>query len=276
MIYESGALLLPELAHLGYHQSTAAEAQALGAHRHPGVLEICHLQRGVLDWWAGHEVHHLTPGRAYLIMPGEVHGGRDDALHACELRWVQVRLKAGRALPGLPRELTDRLLAMRHRMFVASPAIHMAMDDLLAEHRVRGPLSRPMARAALHRLVLTLLRDHDRRRRDRRPHRAVAAATRHMLERLDAEVRVADVAHAAGLSPTHLHRLFAAELGLTPKDWLNRQRIARARQRLADSDDPITTVAMRLGFATSQYFATTFKRLVGETPTAYRRRVRRG
>jgi AraC-like DNA-binding protein len=33
---------------------------------------------------------------------------------------------------------------------------------------------------------------------------------------------------------------------------------------------------MRLGFATSQYFATTFKRLVGETPTAYRRRVRRG
>jgi AraC-like DNA-binding protein len=70
---------------------------------------------------------------------------------------------------------------------------------------------------------------------------------------------------------TRFHERFAAEMGVAPADWRQRQRIGRARQLLRHTDRSITDIAHTCGFNTSQYFATCFKQHTGQTPTAYRR-----
>jgi AraC-like DNA-binding protein len=52
-----------------------------------------------------------------------------------------------------------------------------------------------------------------------------------------------------------------------------RRRIYRAKYLLREPDRPITAIALDLGFSSSQYFATVFKKLVGLTPGEYRQIV---
>ena len=84
--------------------------------------------------------------------------------------------------------------------------------------------------------------------------------------------RLADLARVAGLSATHLAELFTRDVGLPPRKYLLQVRIERAKQYLPQKTIPITTLALELGFSSSQHFAAVFKRLTDATPREYARR----
>jgi AraC-like DNA-binding protein len=63
---------------------------------------------------------------------------------------------------------------------------------------------------------------------------------------------------------------FKREVGIPPAEYVIRCKIAVARTRLAQSDATITRVAMDLGFPSSQFFATVFRRFTGRKPSALR------
>ncbi len=58
-------------------------------------------------------------------------------------------------------------------------------------------------------------------------------------------------------------------------DFLHRCRIEEAKRLLADTPVPITQVAFRVGFSTSQLFARLFRKYSGQTPSKYRAQFRR-
>ncbi|WP_370013389.1 helix-turn-helix domain-containing protein [Nocardiopsis sp. Huas11] len=64
------------------------------------------------------------------------------------------------------------------------------------------------------------------------------------------------------------------ETGLTPLAWLNRQRVARARELLETTDLPVAVVAQRSGLGTGDGLRLHFRRHLGTTPSAYRRAFR--
>lgn len=103
--------------------------------------------------------------------------------------------------------------------------------------------------------------------RDWRVRRAVE-----LLEaRLSDDLRLEEVAVAVDVSPSHLLRLFRQATGEPPHRWLMRRRIKRACELLADPRESITQIAHDCGFASSQHFATVFRRHVGTTPSDFRR-----
>ena len=57
---------------------------------------------------------------------------------------------------------------------------------------------------------------------------------------------------------------------VTPGEYLTQRRVHMAKMFLADSSQSITAIAHSLGYSSSQYFATIFKKLTGVTPRAYR------
>jgi len=73
-----------------------------------------------------------------------------------------------------------------------------------------------------------------------------------------------------GYGKTHFCALFKARTGLPPLEWLVRHRIERARTLLENGDLSIAEVARRVGFEDAAFFARTFRKRLGSTPSDYR------
>jgi AraC-like DNA-binding protein len=80
------------------------------------------------------------------------------------------------------------------------------------------------------------------------------------------------LAQVAGVSKYHFARSFEAAYGETPIRYLTRRRIERAQDLLRVANLTVTEVFMAVGFASIGSFSARFRRLVGESPTAYRDR----
>jgi AraC-like DNA-binding protein len=87
-------------------------------------------------------------------------------------------------------------------------------------------------------------------------------------------VTLADCAAEAGLSPWHLLRAFRATFGETPRAYLTRVRVERARYLLTVTGRSVTEVCLDVGFSSLGSFSTLFKQQVGYSPAHYRRQVR--
>jgi AraC-like DNA-binding protein len=82
------------------------------------------------------------------------------------------------------------------------------------------------------------------------------------------------MAKAAGLSVSRLHALFREELDASPHGWLFGLRMARVREWLAQTDEPIAAIALRAGFGDQSALTRALKKAVGQTPAEYRRQHR--
>ena len=98
------------------------------------------------------------------------------------------------------------------------------------------------------------------------------------IERLrsdsDADVSLAALAADAGLSRFHFCRAFKESTGLSPHAWLRQHRLEQAMNMLRDTDVSVVSVAAELGYSSQTAFAAAFRKLTGETPSDWRRRMR--
>lgn len=94
----------------------------------------------------------------------------------------------------------------------------------------------------------------------------------HILEHPRADLRLAALAGAAGVSPRHLSRLFYADLGLRPADYVELTRIDIARHLLEDGAAPMKAIAYAAGFGSTVTLRRAFLRRLHVTPLDYRRR----
>lgn len=100
----------------------------------------------------------------------------------------------------------------------------------------------------------------------------------HVILRIESDL-TADLslkAHAEFLNvnPSYLSTLFKRETGVTLTEYVNRQRIEHGIFLLNATDLQVQTIAQYCGIPDINYFTKTFKRIIGQTPKAYRQSVR--
>jgi AraC family transcriptional regulator len=89
---------------------------------------------------------------------------------------------------------------------------------------------------------------------------------------LDEDLSLRALAGQAGLSAFHLHRVFSAAAGETPKQFTLRLRLGRAAAMLLTTDDSVLNVALACGFQSHEVFCRAFRKRFGTTPSDYRAR----
>jgi transcriptional regulator GlxA family with amidase domain len=75
-----------------------------------------------------------------------------------------------------------------------------------------------------------------------------------------------ELARALGITPRHLQRLFAAQMGCTPREWLNEQRLLVAGQMLRKAR-AVKEVAYDLGFPSASQLSRDFRNHFGVQPS---------
>ncbi len=93
-----------------------------------------------------------------------------------------------------------------------------------------------------------------------------------MHERYGEALSISRLAAAAGASRSQLDRQFQQLFGAAPREYLLRVRVNAACRLLAETDRKATDIAQETGFFDQSHFSRTFRRLVGLSPQAYRRR----
>ena len=95
-----------------------------------------------------------------------------------------------------------------------------------------------------------------------------------LRETSDPSPTIEQLAREVRISPFHFIRQFEAVFGVTPHQFRIGARIELAKALLARGEHSVTDVCMEVGFSSLGSFSTLFAQRVGETPSAYRRRVR--
>ena len=93
-----------------------------------------------------------------------------------------------------------------------------------------------------------------------------------LAQNLAYDVDLNTIAAQASLSPYYFTRQFTAMIGMPPYRYLITLRVQRAAQLLRETDLTVTQILHRVGFHSPSHFTTTFRRHMGMSPTAYRRR----
>jgi transcriptional regulator GlxA family with amidase domain len=149
----------------------------------------------------------------------------------------------------------------------------------LCLHMVRADHGADAANAVARRIVVAGHREGGQAQFVERPLPAepgggLAATRAWMEQRLAGRLTVEDMAAHAGYSPRSFARRFVTETGTTPLQWLIGRRVAEAQRLLEATDLGVDAVAARCGLGSAPALRAHFGRIVGTTPTAYRRGFR--
>jgi len=99
----------------------------------------------------------------------------------------------------------------------------------------------------------------------------VADAVRYIREHACDPCTVEDVLRAVPVGRRWLERQFVAQLGKSPHDLISQERIETAKRLLVQQDLNILDIAGRCGYSSDTSFYSAFRKIVGKTPSVYRR-----
>lgn len=233
-------------------------------------LEPARRPPGLSDWVArqhqrGSMVLAITTGSWLLAETGLL----DD--HAATTHWASL----DRCRRDYPRvkwtseqrlAVTGRLVAARDMSASATALCHMiglVLSAPIAERTFQYSLIHESATEALPLLHTIPLRDHGD---------VQVLAVQEWLEVHYGEpISAEGVARLVHMSPRNLRRRFIDATGKTLVEYLTEVRLARARELLLSTNEPVSQVGYRVGYEDASTFTALFKERHGLTPSAYRK-----
>jgi len=105
------------------------------------------------------------------------------------------------------------------------------------------------------------------------PHKlrkAIGLIDQHLAHEEEGRVTLRTVARQVDMSYFHFSRAFKQSMGMTATSYIAERRIERAKRLLEETELPISEIALRSGFSSQSHFTTSFRRLAGATPKAFR------
>jgi AraC family transcriptional regulator len=151
--------------------------------------------------------------------------------------------------------------------------ICLTCAELLAA-RVRGKSARI---AALTQLMgahivekYTVLGGETSAQRGGLPIRHLRTVEDYIAGRLAEEISIEELAKLVELSASHFAHVFKETTGMTPLQFVTRQRVTRAQQLIRETTRSLIDIGLEVGYSSPSHFAQVFRRVVGVTPTEFR------
>jgi AraC family transcriptional regulator len=92
-----------------------------------------------------------------------------------------------------------------------------------------------------------------------------------VTEHLAEEISVEGLAQLVELSPFHFSRVFKQSTGMSPLQFVVRERITRAQQLIRETPRSLIQIALEVGYTSPSHFAKVFRRVTGVPPMKFRK-----
>ncbi len=148
---------------------------------------------------------------------------------------------------------------------------------LLDEARVALERDRPTARTCISRAAALVRAERDRGASVHTKCAMAAWQVKRLTAFIDANlsgtIATEDLTNLARMSTGHFFRSFKRTFGETPFSFVARRRMLRAQELMLTTDEPLCQIALTCGLCDQSHFTRVFRRIIGESPNAWRRRV---
>jgi AraC-like DNA-binding protein len=248
------------------------EGHAYDPHWHDSYL-VGITEQGLQQFNCRRQQHNSTPGKVFLLEPGDIHDGTAPQAGGFTYRtlyldpnWLDRELRAQfEDTPDNTQLSFAATLAEDPRLAIATASAFEAMhhDELRIVRQTA--LDHLLANLTSHLRWRTLLNP------DPRLPLVAQRARDYLHSHLHQDIGLDDLAQLTGVDRFRLSRAFKAAFGMAPHAYLIQLRLTRARHLLARGELP-ANVAAALGFADQSHLGRWFQRAYRMTPADYRRR----
>ncbi|KQT93356.1 AraC family transcriptional regulator [Methylobacterium sp. Leaf469] len=214
-------------------------------------------------WAAGARIASICSGAFVLAATGLLDGRR------ATTHW----LGAGHLAERYPAiEVDPNTLFVDEGRIITSAGASAGLDMCL--HLVRRDLGQAAAAHSARLAVAPLDRDGGQaqfiRHEPPRTNASLAPLLEWMIGNVDRPLSIAAMAARAGMSERTFTRRFQEQTGTSPMQWFHLARIRRGQELLESGDASVDQVALASGFASPVTFRSSFRKVTGVSPAAYR------
>ena len=247
-----------------------------GEHIHPDLLEFGFCERKSLILSASGVDYPLMPGDFFINQPNSAHHlmSRPSGL---SLHYIMLSRPKGKPLLGLPKEesatLWRKLAKLPPVVSSGKYEAHVSKSFSQLYHLSslpKSPWTSLMIRQLLLSILTTAIKQSEEEHGIDKQIACIAQIADLIRQNPDKTFTICELAKQAGLSQTHFINLFRKKTGLPPVKYQIECRIQRSKQILLESRQPISDIALQLGFNSHQHFTDTFSRIVGIPPSSWR------
>ena len=260
----------------------------LSPHKNRG-MEITYVEHGMLEWVVEGVPEKVEAGSIFFTLPWQVHGSLHPKEPDNRIWHVLFHLEEDYPDPhaqfgfpprfGFSAEEMDLLSAAfagsAKHSFKATAALRWLMPEVVRELQSEHELGDAHAVSLLRAIVVELKRVITGEANDGGAHSWSEGRVQALLGELSAHCgqpwTLDRMAARCGIKRTRLTALFQQLTGGTPMAHLSRLRMEHAKTLLRETELKVIDVAFESGYGSSQYFANSFKRAIGMTPSDYRR-----
>ena len=258
---------------LGYANSIKAHPP-LDMHGHGSMMEFVYVEKGSQVYHTGGIDYTVSQGNVFFTRPYEIHntGHHPEEISGIYFLIVDIALLKELGIFLTPEEYTSVLRLwenISHRVYKPSPSLHSALKRLMScfdirdlhfDSRIRNTLSEVMLALSTPQYA-TIGKQAGR----------VKRSLEYIHTHIDEMITVSALATVEHMSVSAFNKAFVKAKGATPGEYMLKCKIERAKELLSKTDLSVTDIAYKLGFSSSQYFATVFRRFCCTTPTKYRK-----
>ncbi len=264
---------LPEMPEIGKMQIRNA-VRPMSMEMHSDKLEFLLLYSGCKRMWVENQRYDMQGGDLLLIFPGENHGAEDVIQNRSALCYFLMpnptECEGFCMLKEEERRiLWERLKGIPDRKFKVPPIVRKEMDSLFGGVDTGDPLSAAHTRVRLMEFLFQVMKASEKE--GSRLPADIGTVIRYIRENRNEMPDISRMAALINLSEPRFKQKFKQATGVPPAEFMVREKVTEAKELLQDKSRTITSIAMELGFSSSQHFSVLFKKYVGESPLQYRR-----
>ena len=260
---------IPGLKMIGFHNTTHA-ISPLPPHYHSGSFEFTYLVQGNLQFAVGAKSYHLSGGDVYITEPDEVHDTGTQPMFPHQMYWFQLDIRDPSHFlfldPDVAKTIIDRLYQLPHRVVSMKGTLLPQISSIISNAASGSELDRIQAGISLGSLLCRILKQAETTTFRITPD--IGRATEYIMDHISEEISMEDLAKVTLLSVSRFKQKFKAQIGISPRNYINFQKIEAAKIMLQEGHSA-TDTAMELNFSNSNYFSAVFRRYTLRSPTEY-------